>query len=219
VTLRSRTLVLLTISGLALVGCKKEQPVALGDFHRYSIERAHVHYVYSGLGRGVEDLYFEHYGTHETKFANWQHIEDAALRPTVMLTIALGPEIYMCMLDRREGTHFKDPELDSLFHLSAANLPSPDVSTSESLSKKGKIVGQDTILGLIADVWKINDAPLQLSIWKSVLLKRVVMMKGDTVAMTAASVDTTSPIDPKVFVVPPSIKITERPAPPPPPGQ
>jgi len=212
--LRTLSLALLSLTALASVGCKKEQHATLDDLHRYPMERAHVHYIYSGLGRGVEDLYFDHYGKREAKFANWQHLEDKGLRSTLTLTIANGPDIYMCLLDRGQGTHWKDPELDSLFHLDAANVPTPEMTTKGSLSTKGKIIRQDTVLGLTADVWQMDDAPVQLYIWRSVMLKRAVMAPGDTVVLTAASIDTTSQLSSKTFVVPSNVKMTERPAPP-----
>jgi len=218
VTIRTPSLALLSIALLA-AGCKKEQPVTPGEFHRYPIEHIHVHYIYSGLGRGTEDLYFDQYGRRETKYVNWEHIEEKALRPMIRLTISVGPDIYTCLLDRGEGTHWKDPQLDSLFHLSAANIPSPEKITQTILSEKGKLVGQDTVLGLKADIWKITGTPLELYIWKGVLLKRASVAAGDTVVVTAVSIDTVRRPNESAFVVPGGIKMRERPLPSAPLGQ
>ncbi len=202
-------------TALLSMGCKQETPTVarLGDFHRYPVEHGHVHYLYSGLGRGYEDLYFDQYGTREAKIANWEHIEDQGLRKSATLNLTLGADVYTCQLDRNAGVHFKDAELDSLFHLSAAETPTADAAAKIYLERRAHLIGQDTVMGLRSNVWAVNEAPIKLSIWNGILLKRITMPAGDTVIMTADMVDTTTPADHAAFRIPPSIKIQERPAP------
>jgi hypothetical protein len=80
-------------------------------------------------------------------------------------------------------------------------------------------VGRDTVVGMPTEIWHPKGSPIRLHVWRGVLLARETVMTGDSVVMTAISVDTTHAIDERVFTIPKGMKIEDRPAPGKPPGQ
>ena len=205
------TIVALLVGGL---GCNPPGPKAVGNFHRYPIDHAHVHYEYSGLARGSGELYFDQYGKREAKIEHWEHIEAQGMRRYLTLNLALVSDIYAIQFDRGEGFHWKDPDLDSLFHLPTDETPGPEASTKLYLSDRAVLSSTDTVLGLRADVWQTKGLPVKLYIWKSILLERQSLITDDTVIMRATSVDTSTPIPDAIFGIPKQIHIVEREAPP-----
>jgi hypothetical protein len=209
---KNRSLIVAFLLGAALLvnGCKKS-----GDtFHPYGVKRAIMHFEFLGASRGYEDLFIDSFGVLEAHFVHADMVGPKEVKTIKMLSIKQGPSITVVdSMILAESTE-KDSRLDSLYHLSASNAPSPEEEFT-SFFKEGRFhkVADTTVLGLHAHLWQQAEDPVYITEWEGIVIGRKVSSVGPDLELKLVSVDTTTPIDRKVFVAPTGLPpIPPRPA-------
>jgi len=206
------TLGIMVIS-LLLGGCEKKEsgPNPHSSFHRYGIEKAHIHYEYSGNRRGSEDLYFTNYGAREAIVARYEQLGERAIRSVDELNIFRYGHMYNILPLTGTGIHVVDPALDSLYSIEGPAVPSTDTFFSNKMKGMSfRPVGTDTLAGRTATIWELIQSPLRIWTWRGLLLKRFVNDPNNSYTMTAVSFDTTSAIDTNLFQPPKGVEIKDR---------
>jgi hypothetical protein len=186
------------------------------SYKRYSVLQGHIHYESKGFRRGTEDLYWTNWGRLEARHSNAELLTPKEVQPQKMVTINNGAYVTVADLARRGGYQFREPFLDSLMRLE--NAPPPEVTSVEVLQRMKYVKqGQDTILGLIADVWGEASTGTRLSLWRGIVLRQRVNVPDGSHRheVVAVSIDTVNPPDPSKFATPEGIKYSDqRPGPP-----
>jgi hypothetical protein len=186
----------LGVTLLSAVGCKRS-----GPFHPYGVQHAKMHFEFLGSSRGYEDLFVDSFGVLEAHFIRQDIVGQQDIKNVHVMIVKHGPMITVVDSGMLAESTTKDPRLDSLYKLS--NGPGPEEEFS-AFFKEGRFhkVGDTTILGLKAHIWQQGEASAYLTEWQGIVIERRISGMGPEMYTKLISVDTSSAIDPKMFIPP-----------------
>src|SRR5438105_1707587 len=108
----------LALCAIMVLGCEKQQQSPTKPaFHRYPIEKGHVHYEFVGDIRGYEDLYFDRYDIREVRASHYDRVEASGFRRVWNHYIGIGGNVWHYDPVQGTGDHTIDPTIDSLLKL------------------------------------------------------------------------------------------------------
>jgi hypothetical protein len=198
---KNRSLVAALIFGAALLasGCKKSAE----KFHPYGVRHAIMHFEYLGSSRGYEDLFIDSFGVLEAHYVHADMVSQKEVKTIKIMTVKHGSSNTVVDSMMMAESTDKDSRLDSLYHLSPGDAPTPE-GEFESFFKEGRFhkIADTTVLGLHAHLWQQAEDPVYITEWRGIQIGRKVSVVGPDFELKLVSVDTTTPVDPKVFIAP-----------------
>ncbi|MDP4219625.1 MAG: hypothetical protein Q8916_08015 [Bacteroidota bacterium] len=209
----TRSFLLLAAGILTLglgAGCKKSDSASLNGLKRYPYERLHVTYEYTGDVRGTEDLYVSGYGKYEARYSKLDLLAGQTIRSVDNAAITRIGETYSIDFTQNRGSHDHSSSIDSLYHLSESDIPSPQEYLESEMKKNFfKKVGTDIIAGKPATRWQQMDGDLIVWVWNSILLRKEINSAANTLDMTVKNIDSLWTVDTTKFAIPPGVTITQ----------
>jgi hypothetical protein len=197
-----RKVILLVVLLAALVasGCKKS---GHEKFLPYGVQHARMHFEFLGSSRGYEDLFVDSFGVYEAHFVHQDMVSSKDVKTVKLLVIKRGSELAVTDSMQMAQSLTKDTRLDSLYKLSSGDAPGPEEEFA-SFFKEGRFhkIADTTVLGLKANLWQQAEDPVYIIEWRGIVIGRKVTAVGPEMELKLVSVDTTSPIDPKIFIAP-----------------
>ena len=206
-----RKALFILLAAVAFVACGKS---GKQKFRPYGVQRAHLHFEFFGSSRGYEDLFIDSFGALETHFVHQDLVSKNEVKTIKLMIVKRGADLTIVDSQLLAESKTKDTRLDSLYQLSPGDAPSSEEEFA-SYFKEGRFhkIGDTTVLGLKANVWEQAEDPVYVIEWRGVMIGRKVSIIGPEMELRLASVDTTSPIDPKLFIAPTGLPpIPPRPA-------
>ncbi len=192
----------------SLTSCNKTlPPTARNSYHPYSVQHATLHFEYFGDTRGTEDLFVDSFGLVEAHDMNFEHISPThGLEPTQSYSVRRGADV--AIVDSFTGRRLsvRDSVLDSVMHLSSP--PSPEQAFEDHFSVLGyHRTGTTQKIGVTVNTWQLGQDPIFLYEWHGVIVGRETHGRGGGgTELRLISIDSTSPVDPKYFIVPDAFK-------------
>ena len=188
------------------IGCKKSgEPFSgqLNAFKRYSYEQFHLTYEYSGDVRGTEELFASDYGKYEARQSKLDIFSPKEIHSSDNGSITRLTDIYTIDNLQKSVFHEHLSPLDSLYHLDADDIPSPQGYLESSMKRNYfKNTGVDSIAGKLATRWQQIDGNMTLWIWNGLLLRRHLSSSEGTLDMIIKNIDTLWKVDTTKFSIP-----------------
>lgn len=179
------------------------------SFKRYGVKQGHIRLDFSGLYRGGEDLYWKDYGVTEARFINSEFLAENGIQALKHVTLSNGPIVIKAKPEQGTGLRYRDTFVDSLMKLEP--MPSIEqMSRAALLASKHELIGKDSVLGLVTDVWHQKAMNAKLYLWNGIVIKREVVGGPAPHTLVATSIDTLTPVDPAKFELPKDLNITEQ---------
>ena len=186
----------------SIAGCSRELPPgSRNNFHPYGVEHATLHLEYFGDVRGTEDFFIDSFGTREAHGVHNEVITPDGFHPTITCTVRTGSDVIVIDSVKQVEAHMLDPVLDSLYRLSGSVPSSEEQFKNYYRSLNYHIIGDTTVLGLLAHIWQLAEAPSYVFEWRGLIIGNKNGMGGHITNLRLLSVDTTSPIPPARFEV------------------
>jgi hypothetical protein len=177
---------------------------------RYAVRDGHISYLYKGLQRGTEEVYFTDYGMVEIKFT--QTVRDNPFTSSEeqinLITLMRDSMIYVVDNLTKNARRLDN----ALLYESALESPSLDLNEVAEMiyrNKGGNIVGTDTIAGAPAQHWRIKEANTNEWRWLGIMLKTQVDLPRSFVQVEAIRIDTVSPLPQGIFNLPTDVKVQD----------
>lgn len=200
---------------LAVAGCSRQLPPGQhNNFHAYGVQHASLHLEYFGDTRGTEDFFEDSAGLREAHGVHSEFVTDEKFQPTSTYTVRIGSNITIVDSVRVVEVRLTDKTADSLFHLPADNVPTPEEQFKNFIGKRGFILRGDTSIqasgmSLKAHVYQSGEQPSYLFEYKGLILGSSNNNEGHITELRLMSIDTISPIDPARFVSPHGLPVMD----------
>jgi hypothetical protein len=197
------------VIAMSVISCGKQiPPGGHNNFHSYDIRRATLHFEYFGNTRGTEDLYVDSFGVVEAHDAHFELLDPHGFRPTSTYSVKHGADVIEVDSVRQRTIHLVDHVLDSLYHLSPWDVPTPEQQFDSFFEAQGYYLrGDTTIVGLHAHLWQFGTEPRYLIEWGGMVIGKSEGYGMNGRELRLISVDTVHPIDPQRFVAPHGYRI------------
>lgn len=198
--------ILYLLLAVAALSCRSDDFAGpMNSFHRYEFKNTHLVYEFIGDARGREDLFMSDYGKYEARYSKYDLLTPEAIRPMATAVITRLTDAYTIEPQKREVMHTRVRELDSLYHLSASDIPTPQEYFSENMKKYlFRSAGTDTVGGIAATRWETRDGSAKMWIWRGILLKKTTQTPGGMVGTQLIGLDTLWAVDTSRFSLPDS---------------
>lgn len=196
-----------------LLGCApKDQPeehAQLNDFRPYGPQHATLAFEREGTSRGTEMFWIDSFGRLERHSIDVEQITDKGFRGSKTLGIKHGPEVTIVDSGAHKAFRFTEPVLDSLYHLPAGSIPTPEAQFKSFFTRLDyQMVGDTTLpVGLHAHIWKQQGTANTLLEWKAMIVGKRTQGQSGFDELVLRSIDTTSPVSPSLFEIPPNLPI------------
>jgi hypothetical protein len=191
----SSFIIALCFAALGAVGCKSN-----GKFHPYSVQHAKMHFEFFGSSRGYEDMFIDSFGVLETHFMHQEIVGQQDVKTVHVMIVKRGPVVTVVDSGLLAESTEKDPRLDSLFKLSSA--PGPEAAFADFFKEAHfHKIADTTVLGLNAHIWQAGEEQAYITEWKGMVIGRRAELPVK-VEMKLMAVDTTTAVDPKMFIAP-----------------
>jgi hypothetical protein len=194
-------------------GCKKSSgnySGSLNAFKRYAYERFHLTYEYTGDIRGTEELFASGYGKYEARHSKFDIFSPKGVHQSDNGSITRITDVYTVDYTLRSIAHEHVAALDSIYHLEADDIPTPQTYLESQMKKNYfKNAGIDTIAGKPATRWQQSDNQMTLWIWNGILLRRYVTSPEGSLDLKITDIDTLWAVDTTKFAIPTGFTITE----------
>ena len=202
------------LPGLLVFGCKKSgEPFSgpLNELKRYPYERFHLTYEYSGDVRGTEEMFVSGYGKYEARHSKFEIFSDQGVHASDNGSLSRLTDLYKIDYVLRRALHEHSRPLDSLYHLNADNIPSPQAYLESEMQRNYfKNSGIDTMLGKPATRWQHADNIMTLWVWNGLLLRRQTSSAEGSLDMKIREIDTLWTVDTAKFSIPSGFTVTEE---------
>ena len=163
------------------------------------------------MERGPETLWIDSFGHVEARHTHSEQITQKGFKARVAYAVKNGALVTIVDTVTRRTFRFVDPALDSLYSL-PGQVPSAEKQFADFFSSIGyQHVGDTTIAGLPARIWKHTSIDSKLWEWRGLVIAKHVNGPNGPVDMRLVSFDTTTPVDHSRFVAPTGYPIVEQP--------
>ena len=177
---------------------------------RYGIKEGHVSYIYSGIQRGTEEMYFSDYGMLEIKFT--ETVRDnpfsGSEEKISLVTFMKDSAIYVV-----DKTTMNARKIDNtlLFESAqeSASLDLNEVAENMYRDRGGFIETQEEIAGVQCDRWYIETTKTKEWRHKGIMLNTLVDLPRNFVKVEASAVDTVSTLPEGIFELPENVNIQD----------
>lgn len=185
-------------------GCKNGgEPGKINSFKRYSFKNAHLTLKHSGDSRGTEELFIADYGKYEARVSNIEMFRGQGMMPRQSIDLTRGADLYNINMLNHQVRHQLNPLLDSLYHLSESDVPSPtDFYQTQMKANFFKLQGTDTALGMQAERWYQPESKATFWIWNTFSIKQHYSTADGFIGISAVTIDTNWVVDTNYFNVP-----------------
>lgn len=170
---------------------------------RYKVKDGKITYIYKGVQRGTEEVYFKDFGMTEIKFTETQRDNPFQGKVEQIRLITLMRDSLIYVIDR--NTNNGRAIDNSLLYETAqqsATLDLDEVAVQMFKEKNGSIVGTDTIAGKLSTHWNVKDANLHEWRWNGIMMKTIIQIPRNVVHIEAISVDTVTSVPEDIFKIP-----------------
>ncbi|MBS1904148.1 MAG: hypothetical protein JSS75_10620 [Bacteroidetes bacterium] len=188
----------------SVIGCgKHEYSGPVNAFRRYEIKNVHMQYEFLGNARGGEEMFIADYGRYEARYSKYELLGEQGIQPVGSAGITRLADVYNISLNERKVVHLKPPELDSLYHLSESEIPTPAQFLEKSMHNNlMRAVGTDTIAGVPATRWENRDGSGKFWIWRGILMKKITQTRDGMIGTQLVALDTAWAVDTTKFSLP-----------------
>lgn len=170
---------------------------AIDKFHSYEQYRAT--YKLEGVKSGEKIFCSRNWGREKVQIENVSiktPEETKKINQKIITRIVNGEKwIYGINLDKNEGSKVNDPKFPALLELMKDKDPA-DFAKSVLKKEGGEIIGQNKILGIDCDIWKISTIEICVSD-KGIALQ--TKSEQPEITETITSIDTDSTCKPEMF--------------------
>ncbi len=198
---------LLAVVGVfVLFGAAVAQTPPVSVPHFYGLEHAVIEYEISGAVKGKETLYFDQWGMRQ---ARHKVAETQRWGTTTTITLNLGVEIVKFDPNKNLGQKKEDAVLKQLL----GSFKPEDVkllSVAALEISGGKKIKDEAFLDHPCEVWEISEPKTRAWVCEGMLLKTEEQTPEGVVISTAVSVDSTTPVDENLFLVPEAVHFIDR---------
>ena len=177
---------------------------------RYLVESGVVEYEMSGMQKGTETIYFDHWGWREAKYTNSEISVAGISRKENKFTIMDGEWIYNIDLERHTGTKTKNPMLQQFIE-AAKGKSLTEVGEEMMRRMGGEKTGSDTVAGQPCDIWVVKQMGSRSCVWNGVALRTEVIMGGMQITSSATRFQANAAVPAEKFAIPGDVKIAEGP--------
>jgi len=219
-TMRQVSAILVLLS-LSLQSCKDNADAESEYFKRYPIKSAHIKYVITGDGDGVENLYFDDYGRYELIKSDFIAGISKEPKPVNQTMLTRLSEVYTMPNDTTSTPRrMKIMSLDSLYSLKNDIPPYSAIVNKTLEDGKFQLEGTEPVAGVLTERWRQVLGNTTIFLYRGVVLKRIFDSQNGAVFVQAAvEFDTTWKPTKGFFDVPVGITFdTSAPKPKTPPG-
>ena len=179
---------------------------------RYLIESGIVEYEMTGIRKGTETIYFDHWGWREATYTNSELSIAGVSRKENKFTIMDGEWIYNIDLERRTGTRTRNPMLEQFIAAAKKKGESlTEVGEEMMRGMGGEKSGADTVAGQPCDVWVLKQMGSKSCVWNGVTLRTEATMGGMQITSRATRFQANAAIPADKFSIPGDVKISEGP--------
>ena len=169
------------------------------EFKRYQVESGMIQYTISGVQKGKETVYFDHWGMREARYST---IQRPLLGIQHILTISDQQWTYIIDLDKKVGNKLQNNILRN-FISSATARNSFDLSEEMMKYVEGEKIRSEAILGKMCDVWQSKKIGTVYWFWKWIPIKtQVVLTSQQETVSIATKIEENIPIPEEKFQIP-----------------
>jgi len=177
---------------------------------RYQIEKGHISYIYDGVQKGTEEVYFSDYGMVEIKFTETVRDNPFSGTEEKISLITFMKDSAICVVDK---TTMNARKIDnSLLFESAEESESLDLNeVAENMyrDRGGFIENQEIIAGVECDRWLIESTKTREWRHRGIMLKTDIELPRNFVKVEATAIDTVSSLPENIFDLPENVNIQD----------
>ncbi len=210
------TILVFAFFTMIFIGCGRKggEPFSgpMNGLKRYPYRAMHLTYEFSGDARGDEELFVSDFGKYESRRTRSDMFSPEQTMAEDKGSITRGFDVYILDFLERSVLHERVQYLDSIYHLDANDIPTPQQYFESEMKKNFfAIVGTDMIDGKPATRWKQTDGDLTLWVWNCILLRKHIQMESKSIEMTIKTIDTLWTPDTTTFMIPQGFHAIESP--------
>jgi hypothetical protein len=177
----------------------------------FNVENAHIEYTYGGAASGKKTHVIANYGMYQKMVDQMSFTIDGRTQDVNRIDIISGNTLYDINMKTKEG--IRSPYdtmriIEMTRDFSEEELM--DFQASYLLRSHGELVGKDTVLGKVCDVYSMPMMGMRMSVWNGLTLRSNITMGDDELTMTATKLDTDIRPTVEMFLPPKDVNITEH---------
>lgn len=176
----------------------------------YGIEKARITYEYSDDASGSKTHIIANYGEYQRQEDHMSFTFQGEARNINQLDIIADTVQYSVDLNTMVGTRSRfDTTRQNHFIRGFSEEERKDIQAAYILRGGGALVGKDTVLGNVCEMYDLGFQGIQTSLWNGLTLRMRVQMGGQTIVMTATDIDTDFEPTLDMFLPPKDAEINE----------
>ena len=188
------------------VGRRDAQEMVAAGFKRYGLEKGVLLFRVDGAMKGMDALYFDHWGWREGKH-NMTDAEVGAYRKKDRSVQYLdGERRYQYEPDENTAYFFESRQVQA----AADRYGTLDMTIvgDEMIKNMGGVpAGQAEVMGVTCDIWLIEKTRTTLYMWKGITMKEHSFTNNIPVTRRCVLLDTTGGIDLEKMILPEEAKL------------
>jgi len=188
------------------VGKRTAEEMVAAGFKRYGVEKGVLLFRVDGAMKGMDALYFDHWGWREGKH-NMTDAEVGAFKKKYRTVQYLnGERRYQYEPDENKAYYFESTQIQS----EADKYGTLDMTiVGDEMIKKmgGKPAGKAEVMGVECDVWLIEHTRTTLYMWNGITMKEHSFTNNIPVTRRCVQLDTTGMIDLDKMTLPDGVEL------------
>ena len=188
------------------VGQRSADEMVAAGFKRYGVEKGTFLFRIFGAMKGMDALYFDHWGWREGKHQLAEAEVGAFHKSYGDVQYLDGERRYQYKPEENTAYFFESTQVQAA--ADQYNTKNMVVVTDEMLRKMGgKKVGQAEVMGVQCEVWKVDRTRSTFYMWRGITMKEVSFTDNIPVTRQCISMDTAGMVDLEKMTLPAGAKL------------
>lgn len=190
------------------IGTRSATEMVAAGYKRYGIEKGILYYRLDGAVKGLETIYFDHWGWREAKYINIKTQVGDFREETNKVTYLDGEKRYEYDPATNAANWFESPQVAK----AAEKYGTKDMTiVGDEMIKNmgGRKVKTEEFAGVECDVWEIDRYKTTLWMWKGLTLKERSKTDNIPIGRTCLIIEQDKPIPEEKITVPENAKLVK----------